>query len=152
SALYGPGYPVLTKRMNFVLDITWKILSHKHTGSPIMLWGDGTQMREAVFVDDFVNAMLELDARVDNDVVNIGAGVGYTIDQVARLICELTGVHPAAVQYDPSRLAGTKSKLLNTEKLERLLPSRTFLPLREGLSLIIEDFEPLVLSGMSVVR
>src|SRR6185436_18071790 len=36
SALYGPGYPVHRKRMNFVLDITWKVLNHKHHGTRII--------------------------------------------------------------------------------------------------------------------
>lgn len=145
SALYGPGYPVLTKRMNFVLDITWKVLKHKHTGSPIVLWGDGTQVREAVYVDDFVNAMLALE--VDNDVVNIGSGRGHTIAEFATTICEIAGVDPSAIQYDASRYVGARSKLLNNEKLDGLLPNRSVLPLEEGLAMIVRDLEPLVVRG-----
>jgi GDP-L-fucose synthase len=147
SALYGPGYPVLTKRMNFVLDIAWKILEHKHAGSRIVLWGDGTQLREAVFVGDFVSALLALDPLVDNEVVNIGAGEGHTINEFANALCALAGVSPAALEYDPSGYVGAKAKILDNSKLNRLLPGRKVMPLRDGLSAVLSDLEPLVRSG-----
>jgi len=147
SALYGPGYAVLTKRMNFVLDIAWKVLKHKHAGTPIVLWGDGTQVREAVYVDDFVAAMLAIDERVENEIVNIGAGGGHTIAEFASAICEIAGVDPSAIQYDVSRHVGARSKLLDNDKLDALLPDRSFTPLREGLAMIVRDLEPIVIGG-----
>lgn len=151
SALYGPGYPVQRKRMNFVLDITWKVLSHKHHGTRIILWGDGSQRREAVFIDDFVRTMLALDAVVTNEVVNVGAGDGFTIQEFADTVCDLTQVDPSAIEYDNTRGVGAKSKILNNEKLDRLLPSRTFVPLRVGLASVIDYLEPLVIARTSIV-
>ncbi|HEV3007130.1 MAG TPA: NAD-dependent epimerase/dehydratase family protein, partial [Pirellulales bacterium] len=72
STLYGPGYHTDGRQMHFIFDLIRKILRGKLIGEPVVLWGDGHQSRELVYIDDFVDAAVRLADRVDNEVINVG--------------------------------------------------------------------------------
>ena len=74
STLYGPGYEINNKTPHFIFDIIRKIIQGKKYNKNFELWGDGTQRRELVHVNDFINQMLLLDKKCSNEVINIGAG------------------------------------------------------------------------------
>lgn len=137
STLYGPDYHLDGRQMHFIFDLMRKILAAKHTGEPAVLWGDGHQRREIVHVADFVTALVALAERVDNDLVNIGAGEDHSIRSFAETLCAITGCDPARIQYDTSRYVGARSKLLINDKLTRLLPDYRARPLDEGLREVV---------------
>jgi len=138
STLYGPGYHDDTRQMHFIFDIIRKVLDYDRTGEPVVLWGDGHQTRELVFIDDFVRDMLAVDAVVNDDVVNLGAGVEHSIREFAHRVCAIVGVDSRAVQYDVSRYVGARSKCLDVTKVRRILPERRLTPLDEGLRITVE--------------
>lgn len=140
STLYGAGYHTDGRRMHFIFDLIRKIIRGKVYEEPVVLWGDGYQKRELVYADDFVNIMLYLSGRCENDVVNIGAGEEFTIRHFAKLICDKVGYDFEAVKFDTSRYVGAKSKCLDIGKLRRLSPGLTLTPLETGLERTIEWF------------
>ena len=134
STLYGPGYHADGKQAHFIFDLARKIIANKRDGSPVVLWGDGHQRRELVHVEDFVTDMLALDERVENEVVNIGEGADHSIREFAALLCAVVGVDAERIAYDTARYVGAKEKVLNVEKLRRLLPRWHRTPLDTGLA------------------
>jgi GDP-L-fucose synthase len=140
STLYGPRYHVDGRQMHFIFDLVRKILRGKELGEPVVLWGDGHQRRELVYIDDFVDAMLALAPRVDNELVNLGAGEEHSIRQFVDEICALVGYDSSLVQYDTSRYVGARSKCLDISKALSLHPGylRTGLP--QGLARTIAWF------------
>lgn len=141
STLYGPGYHEDGRQMHFIFDLVRKIVRGKRFGEPVVLWGDGHQRREVVYVTDFVSAMLDLADRVENDLVNIGAGEDHSIREFAALICAEVGYDPADIAYDETRYVGARSKRLSVEKLRRLLPGLTLTPLSEGIARTVRWYE-----------
>lgn len=141
STLYGPGYHTDGRQMHFIFDLIRKILRGKHFGEPVVLWGDGYQRRELVYVDDFVTAAMALATRHENDIVNIGAGEEFTIRQFAQLICDRVGYDFNSIQFDTGRYVGAKSKCLAVGKLHTLAADLPTTPLREGLNRTIAWFE-----------
>lgn len=140
STLYGPGYHTDGRQMHFIFDLIRKILRGKQYGEPIVLWGDGHQRRELVFVDDFVDALVGLAAAAQNDVFNIGAGADHSIREFAAMICKDLDLDPAIIQYDETKYVGARSKCLDISKLREVLPEWRTLPLQEGLSRTIRWF------------
>jgi GDP-L-fucose synthase len=140
STLYGPGYHTDGRQMHFIFDLIRKILAAKLHGTPAVLWGDGHQKREVVFVDDFIEAMLQLVATCDNELVNIGAGEEYSIRQFAERICALVDYDPNLIQYDTSRYVGARSKFLILDKLQTLMPTFRATDLEVGLKRTIDWF------------
>ena len=121
STLYGPDYHTDGRQLHFIYDLVRKISRGKEYGEPVVLWGDGEQRRELVYVDDFVEVMLELNKKAKNDIFNIGSGKDYSIKEFAKVICEQTGYDFNAIQYDTTQYVGAKSKILDVEKYRNIL-------------------------------
>ena len=141
STLYGPGYHTDGRQMHFIFDLIRKILRGKLHGEPVVLWGDGHQNRELVYVEDFVSLALRLAGTCDNELINIGAGNELSIRHFARLICEQVGYDFNSIQFDTSRYVGARSKCLSIRKLRGLIPDLQFTPLETGLARTIEWFQ-----------
>jgi GDP-L-fucose synthase len=140
STLYGPGYHTDGRQMHFIFDLIRKILAAKLTGAPVVLWGDGHQRRELVYLDDFISVALDLASTCENETVNIGGGEEFSIRHFAGLICSMVGYDASAIRYDTARYVGAKSKCLSVEKLHRLVPGHKMTPLEQGLKKTIEWF------------
>ncbi|MFY0609314.1 MAG: NAD-dependent epimerase/dehydratase family protein [Candidatus Atelocyanobacterium thalassa] len=140
STLYGAGYHTDGRQMHFIFDLIRKIIRGKLYNEPVILWGDGTQSRELVFVEDFAKIAIKLAQSTNNELINIGAGEEYTIRHFAKLICNQVGYDFNKIQFDSSRYVGAKSKCLVINKLRQSLPDYDLTPLELGLTKTIEWF------------
>ena len=142
STLYGPGYHTDGRQMHFIYDLIRKILRGKLYNEPVVLWGDGEQRRELVYIDDFVNIMLQLNTVAANDIYNIGGGIDYSIRDFAGIICDITGYDCNLIQYDNTQYVGARSKILSVEKYKSKLPVQPpATSLRDGIARTIEWLE-----------
>lgn len=139
STLFGPGYHTDGRQMHFIFDLIRKIIRGKEFGERVQLWGDGTQKREIVFVDDFVQILWNLVETQNNEIFNIGAGEEHSIRTFAEQICTIVGCDPSRIEYDASRYVGAKSKCLNVEKARAAVPYE-LTPLDAGLRQTIDWF------------
>ncbi|WP_118974882.1 NAD-dependent epimerase/dehydratase family protein [Taibaiella koreensis] len=121
STLYGPDYHTDGRQLHFIYDLIRKIINGKKHGTPVTLWGDGEQRRELVYVDDFVQVMLALNNKIENEIYNIGSGEDHSIRDFARIICEKTGYDFNQITYDTTQYVGAKSKILAVDKYRSLL-------------------------------
>ncbi len=140
STLYGAGYHTDGRQMHFIFDLIRKIIRGKLYGEPVILWGDGYQSRELVYVEDFATLAIKLSQTANNDLINIGAGEEYTIRHFAQLICQDVDYDFNQIQFDPSRYVGAKSKCLVVNKLKEYIPNLVLTPLELGLSKTIKWF------------
>ena len=140
STLYGPGYHTDGRQMHFIFDLIRKILRGKNLGEPVVLWGDGHQKRELVFIGDFVEDLLRLVDLRDNDLVNIGNGEEFSIRHYAETICRLVGYDASQIRFDTTKYIGVKSKRLSIRKLTSILGDLKRTPLEDGLRQTIEWF------------
>jgi GDP-L-fucose synthase len=138
STLYGPGYHLDGRPLHFIYDLIRKILRGKEVGDPVVLWGDGNQKRELVYIDDFVELFLLLSITAENEVVNIGEGGEHSIRDFAAIICEAVGFDFARIEFDTSKYVGLKSKVLNVERLRQLVPGSRPTPMQTGLRRTID--------------
>jgi len=140
STLYGPGYHTDARQMHFIFDLIRKIIRGKLYGEEVVLWGDGHQKRELVYIDDFTAAMLALDARCENELVNVGEGQEHSIREFAGMVCDGVGYDFSRIRFDTGRYVGAKSKCLDIGKLKRIYPEYRPTPLKEGLASTIKWF------------
>jgi GDP-L-fucose synthase len=132
STLYGPGYHLDGRQMHFIFDLIKKILLGKLHNQPVVLWGDGYQLRELVFVDDFVKNLYNLNEKCSNEIYNIGSGEDYSIRQFADMICEIVDYDASKISYDSNQYVGAKSKILNIQKLKAEIDISAT-PIKEGI-------------------
>lgn len=141
STLYGPGYHTDGRQMHFIFDLIRKVLRAKMHGETVVLWGDGTQRREIVYVDDFATYAMQLAVSRENNLYNIGAGCEYSIREFASEICRLVDYDAELIQYDPTRYVGAKSKCLDIAKISQQVADYKLRPLHDGLQTTIAWFK-----------
>jgi len=133
STLYGPGYHTDGRQMHFIFDLIRKILRGKNFDEPVILWGDGYQKRELVYVDDFVNILLDLNSKCQNEIINIGAGEEYSIRDFAKIICEIVEYDFNKIQFDTSKYVGARSKCLSINKLNKVISTPNSTSIKNGI-------------------
>jgi len=141
STLYGPGYHTDGRQMHFVFDLIRKILIASKGGPPPVLWGDGYQKRELIFIDDFVDAAISISGRPGLSIVNVGSGEEYSIREFAQAICDAVGYDYTLIEFDSTQYVGARSKVLDVKQLKSLLPHWSLTPLVAGLRHTIAWFE-----------
>jgi nucleoside-diphosphate-sugar epimerase len=104
---------------------------------PLIVWG-GNQVRDWLYVDDLaegvLHALLHAPARTP---VDIGTGVGTSLEQLARLIAAAVGYEPE-VQSDHSRAIGSPRRVADTRAMAAL-GWRAKVMLAEGVRRCIDD-------------
>jgi GDP-L-fucose synthase len=120
STLYGPEYHIDGREMHFIYDIIRKIINSKNTGISVVLFGDGYQKREVIYIDDFIDALLFSTNQINNDIINIGSGTDYTIREFAKICCKVVGIDQNSISYDINEYVGLKSKILDISKLQKI--------------------------------
>ncbi len=105
----------------------------------VTCWGDGTPLREFLYVDDLANLCVFLMNNYSgNQTVNAGTGKELTIRQLTELVAKVVGYH-GQILWDTSRPNGTPRKLLDVSKATALgWTYRT--ELEEGIRLAYQDF------------
>ena len=107
--------------------------------NPLEVWGDGSEVRDVIYVDDMVEAMLLATQRISSyTAINIGLGKGHSVKEILGDILEVDGYEDAKVRFDPSKPTTIPLRLIDTHKAESLLGFRAKVGLREGLKRTIE--------------
>lgn len=85
--------------------------------SEVVVWGDGSPMREFLYADDLANALVYLMLNYnERDFVNVGYGSDVTIGDLAQTIGEIVGFEGDIV-FDSSKPNGTPKKLMDSGRL-----------------------------------
>ena len=105
----------------------------------VTCWGDGSPLREFLYVDDLADACVFLMENYSGDeTVNVGTGKELTIKELTELVARVIG-YEGSIEWDPSRPNGTPRKLLDVSKLTSL-GWRYKVELKDGIRLAYEDF------------
>ena len=103
------------------------------SGEALPVYGDGGQLRDYIYIDDAVQALLSLGevAACDGQIYNVGSGVGTSLDELVSLVGTQVG-RTASVERRPSRPFDVHRSVLNIARLQALMDFRPT-PLEEGV-------------------
>lgn len=106
----------------------------------VVCWGDGSPLREFMYVDDLANLCVFLMNNYnDNEPVNAGSGEELSIKDLAELVADIVGYNGEII-WDASKPNGTPRKLLDLSKISNMgWKPETYL--REGISKAYKDFK-----------
>jgi UDP-glucose 4-epimerase len=110
-------------------------------GTQSVIYGDGTKIRDYVYIDDVAQANLAAIQRGDGEIFNIASGEETTDQEVFDLVRELLGktdVHP---RYMPRRPGEIDRICLEIGKAKRLLNWTPEVSLRQGAGETIKYFQ-----------
>ena len=105
----------------------------------VTCWGDGSPLREFLYVDDLANLCVFLMNNYSGyETVNAGTGKELTIKALTELVAKVVD-YKGEIKWDTSRPNGTPRKLLDVSKAEAF-GWRYKTELEDGIRLAYEDF------------
>ena len=138
--LYGPNDNYHPEHSHVLPALIRRFHEAKEAGAAsVTCWGDGSPLREFLYVDDLANLCVFLmNSYSGNETVNAGTGKELTIRQLTELVAEVVG-YEGAIEWDASRPNGTPRKLLDVSKAKALgWEYKT--ELEDGIRLAYQDF------------
>lgn len=124
--VYGNVIPIFAKRI--------------FSGQPMIIFGDGTQTRDFVNAKDVARANYLASLGQQTDVYNLGSGSSITINRLAEMMQEITGIN-VGVEYAPERPADVKHCKANAYKAKKCLNFEAEVELYNGLVSYLEWYK-----------
>ncbi|HEY63220.1 MAG TPA: NAD-dependent epimerase/dehydratase family protein [Caldilineae bacterium] len=133
---YGPGQPLPPVHAPVIPQFLKQTLS----GGSLVVFGDGMQTRDFVYVDDVVDALIAAATApgVDRQIINVGSGEEVSINSLIRTIAEVTGRHPS-VLYNEKESGGVSRLVADLRKARALLGYEPKVDLRTGLQRFLAE-------------
>lgn len=125
---YGP-YQRPNGKLGAVTTFTYKAIN----GMEIKVYGDGSVIRDYIYIDDAINAIINITFRdCKHKLYNVGSGVGTSLNELLALIAEAVDETLTTV-YSENRSVDLKENYLNVERYEGEMDRIVHTNLREGI-------------------
>ena len=138
--LYGPNDNYHPDHSHVLPALIRRFHEAKEAGlASVTCWGDGSPLREFLYVDDLANLCVFLMNHYSgNETVNAGTGIELTIKELTEKVAHVVG-YEGEIKWDTTKPNGTPRKLLDVSKAKSLgWEAKT--TLEDGIRLAYQDF------------
>lgn len=127
---YGPGQSIPAAHAPVIPQFLKQALS----GGSLVVFGDGLQTRDFVYIDDVVDALIAaaMTPGVNRQIINVGSGQEVSINTLVRIIGEVTG-RQLSVLYNEKQSGGVSRLVASLAKAQALLGYQPKVDLYTGL-------------------
>jgi UDP-glucose 4-epimerase len=139
SNVYGP----YQRPENPYCGVVSKFLIAAYAGKALPIHGDGGQTRDYTFVEDAVEATLlaATHPRAEGEVFNVGTGVETSVHDLALAIGRVSGRTVTLEHIDRRDIDNIRRRVVNIEKIRRMLRWSPQVTLERGLERTIKWFD-----------
>jgi len=127
--IYGPGDKIDPQRSHVLAALIRKIVEKQN---PIEIWGDGTEIRDVLYISDMVNATIMATEQIDEfEQFNIGYGSSYNILELLEKIKRIAK-YDAPYKFIPGpRMIPTRR--VSIDKAWKVLEWAPIIPINQGI-------------------
>ncbi|MEW6621101.1 MAG: NAD-dependent epimerase/dehydratase family protein [bacterium] len=119
-----------TFRQQGAIDVFLNKVKNKE---PIIIWGDGTVVRDYIYIDDVVEAfILSCEMQTKNKIFNIGDGKGTSLNELLNIIRKVTGKE-FEIQYKQGRPYDVPINVLDIKRAKQELCWQPKVSLMDGI-------------------
>lgn len=138
--LYGPNDNYHPEHSHVLPALIRRFHEAKENNLPeVVCWGDGSPLREFLYVDDLADLCVFLMNNYSGDeTVNAGTGKEITIKKLAELVAKIIG-YKGNIVWDTTKPNGTPRKLLDVSKSKAMGWSYK-VEIEDGIKLAYDDF------------
>ncbi len=136
-SVYGNREAAKREFANLATQFMWAM---KKDESPV-IYGDGTQRRDFVFVTDVVDALIKAASSKGFEVFNVGYGKNYSLNELVDKINKLLGKDVKSTYIDMPVKNYVMETLADTSKIKKLLGFEPKISLDRGLELLNEYYK-----------
>ena len=121
ATIFGPNDNFSLSKGHVISSLIRKFHEAKiNFETEIILWGDGTPLREFIFVDDFLCSLeMIIDSKINENIFNIGSEIEVSISQLAKEIASVVGFE-GKILWDKTKPNGSHRKLLDSSFMKNL--------------------------------
>lgn len=133
--VYGPGRGGEKQG-----GVIYRFLKRLDKGKPPVIYGDGNQTRDFVYVEDVVRAnILALKNKgISGQAFNIGSGRAISINELLATLLDVTGLNELEPTYEESRSGDIRHSRADLSKATKELDYTPTISLEEGLRKLVE--------------
>lgn len=125
---YGPY-----QRPNGVLGVVTTFTYKAIKGEEIIVYGDGTVVRDFIYIDDAIRAIMKIvEGKNQYNIFNLGCGYGISVNQVLDAIESSLGIKPN-VSYIEARKVDVPVNYLDISRYEKYYGPLKPISLEEGI-------------------
>ena len=107
---------------------------NREGNDPIVVWGDGTPMRQYTYAPDLARAyMWMLDHYDDPQILNVGSSEEHSVRDIAHMIADALEIDRGRIAFDESKPSGASRRNTDVSRFQKL-SGIVFTPFREALS------------------
>jgi UDP-glucose 4-epimerase len=135
-SVYGPREKYKGKYANIITQFLWAMLKDDQP----VIFGDGNQTRDFIYVGDIVKALMFATKKdFEYEIFNVGTGVAYSFNQIIDSLNELIGKNIKPI-YKPNPIKNyVNDTLANTAKAEKMLGFKAKTTLKDGIAQLIQE-------------
>lgn len=102
--------------------------------NPFIIWADGDNVRDYTHASDIAKGIIRaMERYAIADPVNIATGRATTVNELVKIICDLSGFDDIKFQHDLSKPGGPRTKLMDIKKMKDKLGFEPSITLERGL-------------------
>lgn len=125
---YGP-YQRPNGILGAITTFTYKAIKKQ----PIVVYGDGSVVRDFIYIDDAIAAINKIVFEKSNyKTYNLGSGKGTSISEILNVICKIYGSH-ITIKYEEGRSVDVHENYLDISRFEKDFGKVSFVNLEEGI-------------------
>lgn len=107
-------------------------------GKPVEVWGDGSAIRDYIYIDDLAKIIYQLiDRDVHNQAVNIGSGRGYSVNDVLAFL-KIISKKDFKIEFENARPMDVSNMVLDTTKMLSYVDVK-LTPMLEGMKQFYQE-------------
>lgn len=138
--LYGISDNFNLSNGHVIASVIHKCLLAKLNNTELVLWGDGSSLREFIFADDMARISMSLLLNPDYvQSVLVSNPIEHSIKEVVQIICEKMNF-TGNVVWDTSKPNGQFRRPSDTSLFQSLVPNFKFTPLSDGIQKTVDWF------------
>ncbi len=129
--LYGPHDKFDEEKSKVIASLIRKIVEKQ---DPIIVWGDGNDLKDFLYIEDFVRALDKIVENINNyQVLNIASGKGITIKEILKKIITIENAEYLNIKFDLTKPTMIPKRLIDISKSKEIINFEPSINMQDGL-------------------
>jgi GDP-L-fucose synthase len=137
--LYGPYDKFDVEKSKVIASLIKKVAEKQN---PINVWGDGEDLKDFLYIDDFVDGLKKVVFDINSfEVLNLASGKGITIKEILNMIIKIEKAENLKVEFDRSKPTMIPKRLIDISKAKKIINFNPNTSMEDGLIKTIKWFK-----------
>jgi GDP-L-fucose synthase len=137
--LYGPYDKFEWEKSKVIPAIVRRAIERKN---PFMVWGDGKDLKDFLYIDDFIDGlMLAMEKVNEFESINLASGIPVTIRDVLAKVLKSSDYEDADVQYDATKPTMIPKRMIDISLAKQRLDFEPKVSLKVGIQRTIDWYK-----------